>query len=82
MHDPLYLFIQRALFLDHRGSVNIVISETRSDFDAALQCESYRPGYRVRASTVRYVVFYPAPPHVLMDFVVLPPGHGRSVTDF
>ena len=22
------------------------------------------------------------PPHVLMDFVVLPPGHGRSVTDF
>jgi len=24
----------------------------------------------------------PMPPHVLMDFVVLPPGHGRSVTDF
>jgi len=23
-----------------------------------------------------------APPHVLVDFVVLPPGHGRSVTDF
>jgi len=22
------------------------------------------------------------PPHVLMDFVVLPPGHGRSATDF
>ena len=22
------------------------------------------------------------PPHVLMDFVVFPPGHGRSVTDF
>ena len=22
------------------------------------------------------------PPHVLVDFVVLPPGHGRSVTDF
>jgi len=22
------------------------------------------------------------PPHVLMDFVVLPPRHGRSVTDF
>jgi len=22
------------------------------------------------------------PPHVLADFVVLPPGHGRSVTDF
>jgi len=21
-------------------------------------------------------------PHVLVDFVVLPPGHGRSVTDF
>ena len=22
------------------------------------------------------------PPHVLVDFVVLPPGHGRSVIDF
>jgi len=22
------------------------------------------------------------PPHVLVDFVILPPGHGRSVTDF
>jgi hypothetical protein len=22
------------------------------------------------------------PPHVLVDFVVLPPGHGSSVTDF
>ena len=22
------------------------------------------------------------PPHVLVDFVVLPPGYGRSVTDF
>jgi len=22
------------------------------------------------------------PPHVLVDFMVLPPGHGRSVTDF
>ena len=22
------------------------------------------------------------PPHVLVDFVVLPPGHGRNVTDF
>jgi len=26
--------------------------------------------------------FCPVPPHVLVDFVVLPPGHGRSVTDF
>ena len=24
----------------------------------------------------------PMPPHVLVDFVILPPGHGRSVTDF
>jgi len=23
----------------------------------------------------------PMPPHVLVDFVVFPPGHGRSVTD-
>jgi len=27
-------------------------------------------------------IFYPMPPHVLVDFVVLPPGHGKSVTDF
>ena len=26
--------------------------------------------------------FCPMPPHVLVDFVVLPPGHGRSVTEF
>jgi len=26
--------------------------------------------------------FFPMPPHVLVDFVVFPPGHGRSVTDF
>ena len=24
----------------------------------------------------------PMPPHILVDFVVLPPGHDRSVTDF
>ena len=30
------------------------------------------------------VLFFGAmpPPHVLVDFVVLPPGHGSSVTDF
>jgi len=29
-----------------------------------------------------YGIFPPMPPHVLVDFVVFPPGHGRSVTDF
>jgi len=29
-----------------------------------------------------FFLFGPMPPHVLVDFVVLPPGHGRSVTDF
>ena len=28
------------------------------------------------------IFFYPMPPHVLMDFVVLPTGHARSVTNF
>ena len=29
-----------------------------------------------------YIFFFPLnAPHVLVDFVVLPPGHGRSVTD-
>jgi len=30
---------------------------------------------------IMLVFFGPMPPHVLVDFVVLPPGHGRSVTD-
>jgi len=30
----------------------------------------------------KFFFFGPMPPHVLMDFVVLPPGHGRSVTNF
>ena len=25
--------------------------------------------------------FFPMPPHVLVDSVVFPPGHGRRVTD-
>ena len=29
-----------------------------------------------------FLFFGPMPPHVLVDFVVLPPGHGSSVTDF
>jgi hypothetical protein len=29
-----------------------------------------------------YIFFNPMPPHVLLDFVVFPPGHGSSVTDF
>jgi len=30
---------------------------------------------------LRYI-FWPLPPHVLVVFVALPPGHGRTVTDF
>jgi len=29
-----------------------------------------------------YIPPPPNAPHVLVDFVVFPPGHGRSVTDF
>jgi len=28
------------------------------------------------------IVFPPMPPHVLVDFVVFPSRHGRSITDF
>ena len=28
------------------------------------------------------IFFFQCPPHVLVDFVVFPPGHGRSLTDF
>ena len=39
----------------------------------------------MRTQKSRNVFFFspPMPPHVLLvDFVVLPPGHGRNVTDF
>ena len=29
-----------------------------------------------------FFFFGPMPPHVLVDFMVLPPGRGRSVTNF
>jgi len=36
-----------------------------------------------KSDSTRFLFFLnPMPPHVLMDFVVLPPGRGRSVTDF
>jgi len=31
---------------------------------------------------VKMFFFGPMTPHVLVDFVVLPPGHDRGVTDF
>ena len=37
------------------------------------------------AKKMLYIHFFflpPMPPHVLVDFVVFPPGHGRCVTDF
>ena len=45
-------------------------------------------GYKDIAKSEQEVIcvqkffFGPMPPHVLVDFVVLPPGHGSSVTDF
>ena len=36
---------------------------------------------KLTVSKVQYFLFCPIPPHVLVDFVVLPPGHGSSVTD-
>ena len=43
---------------------------------------------RAKKLTVMRILFVeqntppPNVPHVLVDFVVFPPGHGRSVTDF
>jgi len=48
-------------------------------------------GQSIVKNFLRYVpqinpnnTFFPPmpPPHVLVDFMVLPPGHGRNVTDF
>ena len=43
--------------------------------------EKIRPGTQC---DLFYMFFFGPmpPPHVLVDFVVLPPGHGSSVTDF
>ena len=39
--------------------------------------------HRVEILTSNDLIFFnPKPPHVLVDFVVLPPVHGSSVTDF
>ena len=39
--------------------------------------------YRNMKCVCVYIYIFPMPPHVLLvDFVVLPPGHGRNVTDF
>jgi len=46
------------------------------------QSVSRRGKLRQLSSSLKKVIFPPMPPHVLVDFVVLPPGHGRSVTDF
>jgi len=35
----------------------------------------------IKLNKIRYLIFFNAP-HVLVDFVVLPPGHGRNETDF
>ena len=37
---------------------------------------------RVIHCTLSYGFFCPMPPHIFVDFLVLPPGHGRSVTYF
>jgi len=52
------------------------------------RCNSYKLYQRILRTFWSYhmllkVFFFPHnAPHVLMDFVVFPPGHGRSVTDF
>jgi len=38
--------------------------------------------YCTRVNNFARCFFLPIPPHVLVDFAVLRPGHGRSVTDF
>jgi len=36
----------------------------------------------IPALKMEEIFFSPCPPHVLVNFVVFPPGHGRNVTDF
>jgi len=40
------------------------------------------PGRYVRKQRIKTFCFRPMPPHILVDYVVLPPGHGSSVTEF
>ena len=42
----------------------------------------YKVTLRAFVQLLLLLLFLLIPPHVLVDFVVLPPGQGRSVTDF
>ena len=46
------------------------------------QPQAFLHYYDEKLSIYIQCFFPPMPPHVLVDFVVFPPGHGRSVTDF
>jgi len=45
-----------------------------------IEGESKRKGKIHLTALIEF--FSPLPPHVLVDFVVLTPGHGRNVSDF
>ena len=58
----------------HKNRKNMKIN-----YEILFYCRSWVP--ITRRNTFFLCVQCP-PPHVLVDFVVLPPGHGSSVTDF
>jgi len=67
-----------------RISVN-VISSSKQHFLCKCSISAYWQvvGNDNIVKLIQEIVFPPPkPPHVLSDFVVLPPGHGRIVTDF
>ena len=51
------------------------------NIDSRSHCNAVWSGQGVKL-IAHFSFFCPVPPHVLVDFVVLPPGHGSSVTDF
>jgi len=76
-------------FTQHKS--NLVFHRTRTSAIYARYCKNrlrYATGEGWNCYTL-YVAMCeglssppPMPPHVFVDFVVLPPGHGKSVTDF
>ena len=63
----------------HSHTYNSLFCHGNNSYTNVSQC--YTDTYI--ACHVHYSVFFcPMPPNVLVDFVVFPPGHGRSVTDF
>jgi hypothetical protein len=59
----------------------LTVDQQSSDGSVLLQFIRNFPVFAGVKSRGEVFFYNPMPPHVLMDLVVFPPGHGSSVTD-